>query len=150
MRIPTYLVAALLEASAVFAAPWSSSEALPLLFPRGVSPSKASKRPNHPIAPKHPGHPFPVSPARSKTCTVKSHGNGKDDSAYVLNAIRDCNDGGHVVFEKGKKYVIGTALDLTFLKHIDLGMHLLIPSLAFLSLCSYFTLRYPGYHPIQQ
>jgi galacturan 1,4-alpha-galacturonidase len=64
----------------------------------------------------------PVSPARKKTCTVKNSGNGKDDSKNVLSAIKDCNNGGHVVFSKGKTYTIGTALDLTFLKHIDLGM----------------------------
>jgi galacturan 1,4-alpha-galacturonidase len=53
---------------------------------------------------------------------VKSHGNGKDDAAYVLDAIHSCNNGGHVVFKEGVKYTIGTALDLTFLKHIDIGM----------------------------
>lgn len=53
---------------------------------------------------------------------MKNSGNGKDDSKNVLSAIKDCNNGGHVVFSKGKTYTIGTALDLTFLKHIDLGM----------------------------
>jgi len=33
----------------------------------------------------------------------------------------DCNNGGHAVFTEGTNYLIGTALDLTFLKHIDLG-----------------------------
>ncbi|KAF1930471.1 glycoside hydrolase family 28 protein [Didymella exigua CBS 183.55] len=85
----------------------------------GVTPSK---RPDHRIAPHHPGKPFPVSPARTKTCTVKAGGNGKDDSKNILKAIKKCNNGGHVVFPKDKNYTIGTALDLTFLKHIDLDI----------------------------
>jgi galacturan 1,4-alpha-galacturonidase len=52
---------------------------------------------------------------------VQSDGNGADDSANVLKAIKDCNNGGHVVFPKDQKFTIGTALDLTFLNHIDLG-----------------------------
>lgn len=52
---------------------------------------------------------------------VKANGNGKDDSKNILSAIKSCNNGGHVVFPKDKNYTIGTALDLTFLKHIDLG-----------------------------
>lgn len=80
-----------------------------------------SRRPYHPIVPYHTSHPFPDSPARQKTCVVKSHGYGKDDSDSILSAVKDCNDGGHVVFKFGEKFIIGTALDLTFLKHIDLG-----------------------------
>jgi galacturan 1,4-alpha-galacturonidase len=53
---------------------------------------------------------------------VKSHNDGlTDDSKYILDALHDCNNGGHVVFKEGTEYLIGTALDLTFLKHIDLG-----------------------------
>lgn len=104
---------ALLQAAAVLSSPLD------------VTPLSArdslSKRPNHPVAPFHPGKGFPVSPPRTKTCTVKSHGNGKDDSDYILSAIKDCNNGGHVLFPRGKKFTIGTALDLTFLKHVDLG-----------------------------
>jgi galacturan 1,4-alpha-galacturonidase len=53
---------------------------------------------------------------------VESHNDGvTDDSTYILNALHSCNNGGHVVFAEGLKYTIGTALDLTFLEHIDIG-----------------------------
>ncbi|KAJ4351863.1 Exopolygalacturonase [Didymosphaeria variabile] len=113
MLISTIIAAALLQASAV----WSSPVEADALVARG-----ASKRPNHPIKPYHPGKPFSQSPARTKTCTVKTNGNGQDDSQYVLSAIKSCNNGGHVIFTKGKTYTVGTALDLTFLKHIDLDV----------------------------
>lgn len=45
-----------------------------------------------------------------------------DDSSYILDALHRCNNGGHVVFREGVEYFIATALDLTFLEHIDLGM----------------------------
>ena len=109
MRVSELLTIAL--ASAAVASPVEERSAK-------VTPSK---RPNHPIAPHHPGKPFPSSPARTKTCTVKANGNGTDDSKNILSAIKTCNNGGHVVFPKDKNYTIGTALDLTILKHIDLG-----------------------------
>lgn len=84
-------------------------------------PSTPSKRPNTAIAPHHPGKPFPVSPERKKVCTVRARGGGKDDSKNILKTIEKCNNGGHVVFPKDQEFTIGTALDLTFLKHIDLG-----------------------------
>jgi galacturan 1,4-alpha-galacturonidase len=113
MRLSTCLAVALLQAAAVLAAPSPSDDVLP----RGV----ASKRPSFAIGPKHPGKPFPASPKRTKTCYVPSYGKGKDDSTNILKSIKQCNNGGHVVFDKGKTYTIGTALDLTFLKHVDLG-----------------------------
>ncbi|CAK3748229.1 Exopolygalacturonase X-1 [Lecanosticta acicola] len=45
-----------------------------------------------------------------------------DDSEYILAALESCNEGGHVVFPAGVTYVVGTALDLTFLKHIDIDI----------------------------
>lgn len=119
MRVSSIIAAALLPASTV----WSSPVESEALVARG-----ASKRPSHPIKPFHPGIPFPVSPARKTTCTVKSNGNGTDDSKYILDAINACNNGGHVVFTKGKTYTVGTALDLTFLKHIDLGTRIISQS----------------------
>ena len=65
---------------------------------------------------------MPSSPPRVKYCYVNSHGNGQDDSNYILKALHKCNNGGHVVFSQGTQYTIGTALDMTFLKHIDLGI----------------------------
>ncbi|OCL05527.1 glycoside hydrolase family 28 protein [Glonium stellatum] len=65
---------------------------------------------------------MPSSPPRTKYCYVKGHGNGQDDSDYILQALHECNNGGHVVFSQGTQYIIGTALDMTFLKHIDLDI----------------------------
>ncbi|KKA19006.1 Polygalacturonase [Rasamsonia emersonii CBS 393.64] len=39
----------------------------------------------------------------------------------LLSALKECNNGGKVVFDK--QYVIGTALDLQFLKHVDLEIN---------------------------
>lgn len=61
-----------------------------------------------------------VSTARTKTCTVT--GGKTDDAAAILAAAKSCNNGGTVVFEKGTTYNVGTALDLTFLKHVDLDI----------------------------
>ena len=61
--------------------------------------------------------------ARNKTCLVESHNDlTTDDSPYILDAIEQCNHGGHVVFSKGTTYIIGTALNLIYLKHIDLDI----------------------------
>jgi hypothetical protein len=38
-----------------------------------------------------------------------------------LSALKQCNNGGKVVFDADKKYTIGKALDMTFLKHVDFG-----------------------------
>lgn len=81
-----------------------------------------SNRPSLVYSPQRPYKKMHDSPKRHKKCVVKSHNDFKtDDSAYVLNAVKRCNDGGHVVFPEGTTYVIGTALDLTGLKHIDIG-----------------------------
>jgi galacturan 1,4-alpha-galacturonidase len=64
---------------------------------------------------------MPKSAPRTKECAVKSNGGTKDDSQNILEAIKSCNNGGRVVFAKGSKYIIGTALDLRQLKSIDLG-----------------------------
>ncbi|CAG7954195.1 unnamed protein product [Penicillium salamii] len=72
--------------------------------------------------PNHPLKPLPASQPRTRTCHVSSHGHGKDDSANVLSALKKCNNGGKVIFDADKTYTIGKALDMTFLKHVDLGM----------------------------
>ncbi|KAF1846259.1 glycoside hydrolase family 28 protein [Cucurbitaria berberidis CBS 394.84] len=112
MRVSELLTFALLQASSAWSSPNEPYEA------RTVP----SKRPQHPIKPYHPGKAFPPSPSRTKTCVVKANGNGTDDSQNILKAIKTCNNGGHVVFPKDKKFTIGTALDLTFLQHIDLDI----------------------------
>jgi galacturan 1,4-alpha-galacturonidase len=71
--------------------------------------------------PHHPFRPLPISQARTRTCHVANHGNGVDDSKNILQALHKCNNGGKVVFDEDKTYTVGTALDMTFLKHVDLG-----------------------------
>ncbi|KAH8705626.1 putative extracellular exo-polygalacturonase [Talaromyces proteolyticus] len=75
---------------------------------------------NKAISPKPPFLPLPDTARRNKVCYVDSHGNGADDSKNILGALKRCNNGGRVVFDK--HYTIGTALDLQFLKHIDLDI----------------------------
>ncbi|GMG06021.1 unnamed protein product [Aspergillus oryzae] len=72
------------------------------------------------VGPKPPFRPLPASTPRNKTCQVQSNGDGTDDAPYILAALKQCNNGGKVVFAEDKEYTIGTALDMTFLKHVDL------------------------------
>jgi galacturan 1,4-alpha-galacturonidase len=92
--------------------------------PQGQSaPEHTSTRPSVSCHPHHPSKPPPTPRPRNRVCHIRSHNDGvTDDSKYILDALHDCNNGGHVVFSEGKKYTIGTALDLTFLEHIDIGM----------------------------
>ncbi|KAH7372208.1 extracellular exo-polygalacturonase-like protein [Cadophora sp. MPI-SDFR-AT-0126] len=63
------------------------------------------------------------SPARNKTCLVNSHNDlVSDDSDYILEAIKECNNGGHVIFLEKSSYVIGTPLNLTYLSAVDLDI----------------------------
>lgn len=71
--------------------------------------------------PHRPFRPMPHSHPRVRTCHVRNNGNGVDDSDNILRALHECNHGGKVVFAEDKTYTIGTALDMTFLKNIDLG-----------------------------
>lgn len=85
-------------------------------------PDHTSPRRNVKCHPHQPHVPPPSPPARHKVCYAKSHEDGKtDDTPYIMKALHDCNNGGHVVFREGVQYFIGTAMDLTFLNHIDLG-----------------------------
>jgi hypothetical protein len=54
-----------------------------------------------------------------KKVTIRASKHDHDDiSDDFLWAIKKANDGGLVYLEKGKKYVIGKKLDLTFLKDV--------------------------------
>ncbi|KAL4805890.1 Exopolygalacturonase X-1 [Aspergillus unguis] len=75
---------------------------------------------NDACGPKKPFRPLPPSHPRKKVCNVRSHGDGTDDSDFILSALKKCNYGGKVVFAEDEEYTIGTALDLRFLKHVDL------------------------------
>jgi hypothetical protein len=81
-----------------------------------------SARPKIDYSPERPSTAPPSPKQRCKTCFVDSHGDGvTDDSEYILEAFHKCNNGGHVVFRQGVTYLIGTAMDWTFLNSIDIG-----------------------------
>ncbi|KAL4917705.1 pectin lyase fold/virulence factor [Aspergillus aurantiobrunneus] len=86
----------------------------------GLTAEGFSRSRNDAVGPQQPFRPLPHSHPREKVCHVRSHGDGSDDSEFVLSALKQCNHGGKAVFAADKEYTIGTALDLTFLKHIDL------------------------------
>jgi galacturan 1,4-alpha-galacturonidase len=82
-----------------------------------------SRRPQISPSPHEPRLPIQSPPKRHKVCVVETHGDGvTDDSSFILSAFHECNDGGHVLFARDSTYMIGTAMDWTFLKHIDIGM----------------------------
>lgn len=82
-----------------------------------------STRPNVKPHPYHPKNPGPsIGHRNGKQCIVQTYGDGSDDSTLVMTALKNCNNGGHVVFAPNTTYTVGTALDLTFLKHIDLDV----------------------------
>ncbi|KAK3341909.1 exopolygalacturonase [Lasiosphaeria hispida] len=96
-----------------------------LLLPLVVADYTLSLRPRLTPMPYNPRVPFPNPPPRStsRVCVVNTHGDGVTDDAYsVLFALHECNDGGHVLFLRGETYTIGSAMDLTFLKHIDIDI----------------------------
>lgn len=86
-------------------------------------PGKAElARPEITFDGRQPYQCLPESPKRHKTCKVKSHDDMKtDDSPYIMEALHKCNDGGKVIFPAGKTYVVGTAMNLQFLRHVDIG-----------------------------
>ncbi|KAF2098780.1 putative polygalacturonase [Rhizodiscina lignyota] len=79
-------------------------------------------RPKITYAPRKPFKPMKPSPPRKKTCDVKANGYGRDDSQNILSALKKCNNGGTVVFKPGTVYTIGKALDMTFLKSVDIDI----------------------------
>lgn len=82
-----------------------------------------SPRPSISFQHFHPSRPLPPSPPRTKICIAQSHNDLKsDDSDYILQAIQQCNNGGHVILPANTNYIIGKALDLTFLSHIDIDI----------------------------
>ncbi|KAH8673496.1 exopolygalacturonase [Xylariales sp. PMI_506] len=82
-----------------------------------------SPRPDIVYSPAQPYYAPPNPRQRCKTCFVETHGDGvTDDSDYILEAFNKCNNGGHVVFRKNETYLIGTAMDWTFLQSIDIDI----------------------------
>jgi galacturan 1,4-alpha-galacturonidase len=55
--------------------------------------------------------------------TIRSSRNDHDDvSADFLWGIKRANHGGRLLLKKGKKYVIGKKLDLTFLDNVEVQL----------------------------
>ncbi len=59
-----------------------------------------------------------VEKDRKKTTIRASQSDTDDISAEFLAGLQKANNGGLLVLEKGKKYVIGKKLDLTFLNNV--------------------------------
>jgi galacturan 1,4-alpha-galacturonidase len=120
MLFKSSIAALLLHATGAFAT-WSAYQEYLSTLPKHTSKHQGT-RPKITYSPQKPYEPLPVSPSRGRNCYVQSHNDFKtDDSAYILDAINKCNNGGHVIFPQGTTYVIGTALDLSHLSHIDIG-----------------------------
>ncbi|KAK8005521.1 extracellular exo-polygalacturonase [Apiospora arundinis] len=82
-----------------------------------------SPRPCLSFSPKAPYHAVVEPPQRNKTCFIEGHDDGvTDDSSSILDAFHQCNNGGHAVFRQNQTYVIGTAMDWSFLNHIDIDI----------------------------
>jgi galacturan 1,4-alpha-galacturonidase len=86
--------------------------------------AQARDVPERPLIKPYPLQPykaFPSSTPRNKSCFVKpSCTQGQDDSAKILAAFEECNDGGTVVLDE--EYTVCSPLDLRFLKHIDVAL----------------------------
>lgn len=64
-----------------------------------------------------------ASPERNKTCVAESFNNPEiDDAENILQAIHDCNGGGHVIFAEKQIYTIASPMNLTGLTAIDLDV----------------------------
>lgn len=97
------------------------TQALSLFLSLGIAVEGKGYSRTDSCKPHHPFKPLPASSARTKTCHVASHGHGKDDASNIMAALKKCNNGGKVVFDADTTYTVGTAMDMTFLKHVDLG-----------------------------
>ncbi|UKZ50459.1 hypothetical protein TrVGV298_004722 [Trichoderma virens] len=83
------------------------------------------ERPKLHWGPKTPGHQFPHSPKRHKTCYVPNclssgHHGKNDDTPEILKAFKNCNKGGTVILNE--EYTIASPLDLTFLEAVDVAI----------------------------
>ncbi|KAJ6258564.1 Exopolygalacturonase [Drechslerella dactyloides] len=68
--------------------------------------------------PKTTGKKFIKSGRRTHTCFVDALGNGQDDSDNILQGFKDCSPDGTVAM-LSPEYIVGKALDLTFLERVD-------------------------------
>ncbi|KAH7075004.1 extracellular exo-polygalacturonase-like protein [Paraphoma chrysanthemicola] len=63
------------------------------------------------------------SPLRNRTCVALSNNNPSvDDAPNILEAIKECDQGGHVIFAEKLTYTIDSPLNLTGLSAIDIDI----------------------------
>lgn len=80
----------------------------------------------NPGGPRH--HKFPHRQHRKEVHLRASRSETDDVADEFLKAIKKANHGGTLVLEKGKQYVLGKKLDLTFLDdiHVQLDGQILV------------------------
>jgi galacturan 1,4-alpha-galacturonidase len=67
---------------------------------------------NFTLSSANPWGPPPSGPSNNgKTCTVLALGSQRDDTPQILDAFKDCNNGGTVVFPEGQNYWIAKKLN---------------------------------------
>lgn len=71
---------------------------------------------------KHTPYHYPPANRRKQFHIRASKHDNDDISAELLKGFKAANHGGTLVLEKGKKYVIGKPLDLTFLNDFQLQL----------------------------
>jgi galacturan 1,4-alpha-galacturonidase len=99
----------------------SSLAALLLLAPVASSVSVAENFLETLRTPR-PFHAQP-SPNRNRTCVAESYNDLKtDDADNIIQAIQDCNNGGHVIFAEKQTYTIASPLNLTGLTSVDIDI----------------------------
>jgi galacturan 1,4-alpha-galacturonidase len=125
MRFQLTSVLAIVSATLAIASPTcqAESEKAGSKVQRQETDDDGSPRPTVTCSPIQPRLPPPVHGKRTKICHVRyHHQEWEAASDFVMDAMQKCNNGGHVIFSPNITYTIGQALDLTFLKNIDIGM----------------------------
>jgi galacturan 1,4-alpha-galacturonidase len=90
-------------------------------FPRGLGGPPGSPKSCDEWRHQHPYH-HPPTDKRHKVYIRASKTETDDISADFLKGLKEANHGGTLVLPKGKTYVIGKKLDLTFLKDVEVQL----------------------------
>lgn len=61
-----------------------------------------------------------LASVQAKTCNVKT---GGDDAVNIINAFKDCNNGGTVVFNKGTTYNAKSLIEVKGLKNVNVQFY---------------------------
>lgn len=61
-------------------------------------------------------------PHPRKTCVVRQHAQDKDDAPAILNAFKECGNGGNVVF-LNQTYNINSVMNTTGLQDCEIDLH---------------------------